>query len=750
MLKSVLPLETEYSQQAKALTQGLFFDVFGFLGIHKVSDKYYQIRVFKPGALAIELYLLEQALTIAMVSVENSGLFIVTIDSTKIAQGYQLQITYPQLTVIEHDVYSFPGSIEPQALYLFCEGNLERAYRHFGCQQIRLNGVAGSRFAVWAPDAQRVSVIGDFNAWDNRIHVMRRPKESGLWELFIPELVIGSFYKFDLLTSSGACIQKADPFAFRSQLSPDTASIITEHGTYHWQDAHWMSARVNRQATEQAILIYELHLGSWKHFSGESDKRVTYKGLVDELLPYIQEMGFTHIQFMPLNEFPFDGSWGYQPIGLFAATARFGHPDDLRYFIDCCHQAGIGVLLDWVPGHFPCDSHGLAQFDGSYLYEHADPRQGFHPDWQTLIYNYQRHEVKSFLLSNALYWLDEFHFDGLRVDAVASMLYLDYSRDEGEWLPNHLGGRENLAAVAFIQQINKSCYRAFPGVMMIAEESTSWPGVTQNVEEQGLGFGFKWNMGWMNDSLSYMAREPVHRRYHHQEMTFSLMYAFSENFILALSHDEVVHGKRSLLEKMPGDDWQKFANLRAYYGFMWAHPGKKLLFMGGEFAQRCEWQYQQSLDWHLLTYPAHQGIQRLVKSLNQLVTSHSALYQEDHQQQGFQWINAETSQQSVFSFCRSSSTELVLVVSNMTPHRYCSYRLGVPHKGDYRLLLNTDAVEFGGSGALETETDGDGKGSRAQLFGAQALPWDNRAHSIELVLPPLATVFLQYCQSERS
>jgi len=616
-----------------------------------------------------------------------------------------------------------------------------------GSHELEVDKVKGTHFVVWAPDASRVSLVGDFNYWDGRHHVMRKHPGSGVWEIFLPNVTAGASYKYEIADKNGHLQPlKADPYALSMQLAPETASKVIHDSTYQWQDEQWMDKRATApNHYHGAVSIYEVHLGSWKRNAeentdaGHSPAYLTYRELAEQLVPYVVEMGFTHLQLMPVSEFPFDGSWGYQPIGLFAPTARFGNTEDFKYFVDSCHKAGIGLLLDWVPGHFPTDEHGTGKFDGSCIYEHEDLRQGFHPDWQTLIYNYGRSEVQSYLISNANYWLDQFHIDGLRVDAVASMLYLDYSREAGEWLPNIHGGRENLEAIELLQQVNTRSYLKNPGVMMIAEESTAWPGVSKPVEDGGLGFGFKWNMGWMNDSLKYMERDPIHRQHHHNEMTFSLVYSFSENFVLPLSHDEVVHGKGSLLNKMPGDDWQKFANLRAYYGFMWTHPGKKLLFMGCEFAQRDEWNHDQSLDWHLLEHDSHKGVQSLIRDLNHTYKNVPALHELDCDGSGFEWIDSQNSQQSILIYLRKGKegTAPALVVVNLTPTKYENYCVGVPLSGYYRECLNTDSSIYGGS---NVGNDG-GVNSQNNAYAGQ----DNR---VTLSIPPLSTMIFEWQKND--
>ncbi len=627
--------------------------------------------------------------------------------------------------------YSSQMFVTDQDLYLFSRGEQERAYQFMGAHHRQIDGIDGVHFVVWAPAASAVSVTGDFNGWNQSSHPLHCLGDSGVWETFVPGIVAGMHYKYCIVDSRGNTLPlKADPYAQEMQLRPDNASMVPYATKFKWKDSKWMKARKSSAGHESSLLIYEVHLGSWRR--NNDNRFLNYQELAKQLVAYVKELGFTHIQLMPVSEYPFDGSWGYQPIGLFAPTRRFGSPDEFRFFVDHAHRQGIGVLLDWVPAHFPSDDHGLGNFDGTSLYEHADPRKGFHPDWNTLIFNYGRAEVVSYLLSNAIYWLQEFHLDGLRFDAVASMLYLNYSRKEGEWLPNQHGGFENLEAIQLLRNVNERVHLHFPGVLMIAEESTAWPGVTDFTSRGGLGFGFKWNLGWMNDTLSYMSRDPIHRKYHHKEMTFGLLYAFSESFVLALSHDEVVHGKRSLLEKMPGDDWQKFANLRAYFGFMWAHPGKKLLFMGDEFAQRNEWNHDNSLDWHLLEHASHQGVSRLVGDLNTLCKDLPALHELDDDNYGFEWIDADGSGLCVFIFLRRSrlTGQLLIAVCNMTPSVHHNFRIGVPAGGVYREAMNTDSHFYGGSGA----------GNLGAVI-SQAQGCHGRSDSIVVTLPPLASIY---------
>jgi 1,4-alpha-glucan branching enzyme len=595
---------------------------------------------------------------------------------------------------------------------------------------MEVNGHAGVLFSVWAPNAQRVSVVGDFNGWDGRLHPMRKRVEAGIWEIFIPGVGEEAHYKFELRNCFGQATLKGDPFAFFSQHGLQTASLVFNLERFSWSDREWMEARRTRQWHKEPVSIYEVHLGSWARVPEENNRYLSYREFSDRLIKYVQEMGFTHIELMPVAEHPFDGSWGYQVTGYYSPTSRYGNPDEFREFVDRCHQAGIGVILDWVPGHFPKDAYGLAQFDGTHLYEHADPRQGEHQDWGTLIFNYGRNEVRNFLIGNALFWLDEYHIDGLRVDAVASMLYLDYSRQAGAWIPNVHGGRENLEAIYFLKRFNEVSYERFPGIMTVAEESTAWPGVSRPTFLGGLGFGFKWNMGWMHDFLVYMSREPVHRKYHQGDITFSLLYAFQEHFILVLSHDEVVHGKGALLNKMPGDPWQKFANLRMFYAWMYSYPGKKLLFMGGEFGQWQEWNHDRSLDWHLLQFPMHDGLRRLVQHLNYLYKSEPALWQLDDSYEGFEWIDFHDAESSVVAYVRKAQNgpNLIFIV-NATPVPRHAYRIGAAGEGWYEEILNTDAETYGGSNVGN--------------FGgvhADAITWQGQSHSISVNLPPLGVV----------
>ncbi len=630
---------------------------------------------------------------------------------------------------LTYDPYCFPPYISDLDLHWFNEGRHFHLYRVLGAHRKRIDSISGVLFAVWAPNAERVSVVGSFNQWDGRRHPMRR-RIHGVWELFIPGLKAGVLYKFELRTRpKGMIMLKSDPFAQQFECRPATASIIADETPYPWQDHAWLSSRRTWDWLHQPLSIYEVHLGSWRR--GEHGELLNYRDIAHQLVEYVKELGFTHIELMPITEHPLDDSWGYQTTGYFAATSRFGTPADLRYFIDYCHQHHIGVILDWVPAHFPKDAHGLARFDGSALYEHLDPRQGEHRDWGTLIFNYGRFEVKNFLLASAVYWLEEFHMDGLRVDAVASMLYLDYSRPHGEWIPNKYGGNENLDAIDFLRELNEISHTQHPGTIMIAEESTSWPQVTRPSWVGGLGFSMKWNMGWMHDTLTYMNKQPIYRQYHHDLLTFGLLYAFQENFILAFSHDEVVHGKRSLLDKMPGDAWQRFANLRLLYTYMWTYPGKKLLFMGCEFAQGLEWNHKTALDWYLLERSVHRGVQRLVSDLNALYRSRRCLYDGDFEQRGFEWIDCHDAPQSVISYLRKGPMryDITVVVLNFTPVVRYQYRIGVPFDGMYREILNSDSEYYGGSNV----------GNAGQLQ-AQDVPWMGRPFSLLVTLPPLAGI----------
>ncbi len=633
------------------------------------------------------------------------------------------------------DAYRFGPVLGEIDEYLLGEGTHRRLWTVLGAHLREHEGESGVHFAVWAPNARRVSVVGAFNAWDGRRHVMRRRGATGVWEIFIPEVAEGVPYKYEVIGAHGHALPlKADPVGFGAEHAPATASIVRDIAGYGWKDGDWMAARAARNRRDAPISIYEVHLGSWRRKWDEGGRPLSYREAAEDLVNYAAGMGFTHLEFLPLSEHPFDGSWGYQPVGLFAPTVRHGPPHEFRDLVEAAHRRGLGVILDWVPGHFPADAHGLGRFDGTALYEHEDPREGFHQDWNTLIYNYGRREVANFLISNALYWLEEYHVDGLRVDAVASMLYRDYSRRDGEWLPNVHGGRENLEAIELLRRMNVTVYGEVPGILTAAEESTSFPAVSQPVDAGGLGFGYKWNMGWMNDTLDYMERDPVHRRHHHHQMTFGLVYAFSENFILPISHDEVVHGKGSMLGKMPGvSDAERFANLRAYYGFMWGHPGKKLLFMGQEFGQQAEWNHSADLDWHVAERGLHAGLQTLVRDLNALYRATPALHRRDCEADGFRWIEAEAADISVFAWARfgDPGDPPAVVVANLTPVERSAWRCGLPAAGRWREALNTDSGVYGG-------------GNRGNMGGVQTEPvaWHGLEHSAQLALPPLSTIVL--------
>jgi len=709
-----------------ALLEARHGDPFSVLGLHSDGSERI-VRSVQPGALAVEA--LDAAGAAYPLGEIATGLFEGRVPSMATAP-FRLRIRWPAATQEVDDAYRFGPQLSDFDLHLIGEGRHRRLADVLGAVPCTVDAVAGTRFAVWAPNASQVSVIGDFNSWDRRRHPMRRRHQAGVWELFVPAVGAGARYKYALRDAAGRALpDKADPVARQAEAPPATASIVAPALTVAWSDQAWMATRARRQAVDAPISIYEVHSSSWMR---DDDGRVLdWDGLGDRLLPYVADMGFTHLELLPVTEHPFTGSWGYQPLGLFAPTARHGSPAQFARFVDRCHGAGIGVILDWVPAHFPTDAHGLAAFDGSALYEHADPREGFHQDWNTLIYNHGRHEVRGFLIASALEWLRQFHVDGLRVDAVASMLYRDYSRRAGEWIPNVHGGRENYESIDFLRELNAVVHEVTPGAMMIAEESTAWPGVTAPLDRGGLGFDYKWNMGWMHDSLEYMGRDPVHRRFHHHELTFGLLYAFSEHFVLPLSHDEVVHGKHSLLGRMPGDAWRRFANLRAYFGFMWAHPGKKLLFMGDELAQETEWNHDAALPWASLDDPAHRGVQRWVRDLNRLYVEHPALHARDSDPAGFSWIVGDDADNSVLAWCRSDGRELIVAIVNFTPTPRSDYRIGVPRAGRWRELLNSDAHDYAGSGV--------GNGG---LLASEPIPAHGHADSLHLTLPPLGALLL--------
>ncbi len=719
------------TDEVATFVAGAHPDPFRILGPHRVGDNLV-IRIFRPDAEQVSVSTgptPEQQFPANRL--HREGFFQAVLPEMKRDCAYQVHLTgWDGTEATVRDPYGYGTIMGEIDLHLFAEGNHQNIYHKFGAHLRTIGGVAGVYFAVWAPNAQRVSVVGDCNGWDGRTNPMRRLLGSGVWELFLPHVGEGAHYKFEIRTPGGALLLKSDPFAFFGQHGIATASLVYNLERYQWNDAQWMDARRRREYPKSAVSIYEVHLGSWRRKTDEDNRQLSYLELTDTLLPYVVEMGYTHLELLPVAEHPFEGSWGYQVTNYFAPTSRFGTPDEFRHFVDACHQAGIGVIMDWVPAHFPKDAHGLAEFDGTDLYEHADPRQGEHQDWGTLIFNFGRNEVRNFLTGNALFWLDEYHIDGLRVDAVASMLYLDYSRKAGEWIPNAFGGRENLEAVHFLKRTNELCYEHFPGIMTIAEESTAWPGVTRPTYLGGLGFGLKWNMGWMHDFLHYMALDPIFRRFHHNSITFSLMYAFTEHFVLVLSHDEVVHGKGSLINKMPGDEWQQFANLRMFYAWMYGHPGKKLLFMGQEFGQRREWNHDRELDWELNDQPRHDGLRRLVQHLNYVYKAESALWDLDDTHEGFEWIDFHDADNSVVAFMRRSRAgDVIVFVVNATPLVRHGYRLGVPGAGFYREIINTDAATYGGSNV-----------GNMGGFEAETTPWQGRTHSLMVSLPPLATI----------
>jgi 1,4-alpha-glucan branching enzyme len=715
----------------EALVHARHGDPFAVLGPHPVADGTV-IRTFQPDARTVTAA--DRATGVALGDLERihpAGLFHGLLHTG--GAPYVLRIDTGEATRETEDPYAFPLLLGDIDLHLLGEGRHHDLGRCLGAHPMTVDGVRGVRFAVWAPNARRVSVVGDFNAWDGRRHPMRLRHGAGVWELFIPRLLPGTLYKYEILGPEGWVLPlKADPVAWAAEVPPATSSVIADTTPHRWNDAEWMSTQRARQAPRAPISIYEVHAASWLP-GGLPGDRPGWDMLSERLVPYVARMGFTHIELLPIMEHPFGGSWGYQPLGQFAPVARLGPPEAFARFVDRCHRAGVGVILDWVPAHFPTDAYGLAHFDGTALYEHADPREGFHPEWNTAIYNHGRNEVRGFLIGSALHWLEHYHADGLRVDAVASMLYRDYSRKAGEWIPNRYGGRENLEAVSFLQELSRAIIERCPGAVLIAEESTAWPGVTRPADDGGLGFSYKWNMGWMHDTLHYMEEDPVNRRWHHDEMTFGLVYAFSEKFVLPLSHDEVVYGKGSLIRKMPGDEWQRFANLRAYFGFMWTMPGKKLLFMGGEFAQDREWNHDTGLDWQLLDDPRHAGMQKLVRDLNSAYRESGALHARDAEPEGFRWVVVDDRDQSVFAWLRfgEPTDPPALVVSNFTPVPRTAYRIGVPRGGAWREVINTDAAVYGGANM------GNGGAVRADDIASHGLP-----ASVLLTIPPLATVVL--------
>ena len=720
------------SSDMAAIVEARHGNPFAVLGPHEVAPGFFEIRAMLPGARAVSV-LPEGGEPVAMTLADRAGFWVARLPGEH-RPWYRFRIEWPDGTQETRDPYAYGPTPGFEEMWRVRDVGSDAVSRLLGAQPARIGQDEGIHFAVWAPNARRVSVVGDFNGWDGRRHPMRLQHDGGVWELFCPGLREGERYKYEMTGADGSRLEKADPVAFAAEKPPAQASVVTRLPEPDWQDGAWMASRRAGDPRKKPMSIYECHLGSWARVPEEGNRFLTYRELAERLIPYVKDLGFTHIELLPITEFPFDGSWGYQPVSLFAPTSRFGTPEDFVFFVEVAHAAGIGILLDWVPGHYPNDAHGLGLFDGTHLYEHADPRQGYHQDWGTYIYNYGRAEVQAFLVANARFWLERYHLDGLRVDAVASMLYLDYSRKHGEWVPNRYGGNENLEAIDFLRKMNETVYSADPGVVTVAEESTSWPGVSHPTYTGGLGFGFKWNMGWMHDTLLFMSKEPVHRRYHHHSLTFGLLYAFSENFVLPLSHDEVVHGKGSILGKMPGDRWQKFANLRAYYGFMWGHPGKTLLFMGSEFGQEREWNHDRSLDWHLLEDGLHRGVKNLIGDLNRAMRSIPALYERDCEAAGFQWLVADDAENSVIAWLRRGDDpdRIAIVVSNFTPIPREGYRIGVPLPGFYREAVNTDAADYGGSNM--------GNGGGVTAAGAES---HGHAYSLNLTIPPLATLILE-------
>jgi 1,4-alpha-glucan branching enzyme len=721
------------TQELDAIVRHEHSDPHTVLGPHEAVGGVV-VRAYRPAARGVRVQL-DEGSRVELEQIHPGGVFEGLIDGAELPIRYELEVDYAtegRFTI--RDPYAYAPTLGELDLHLMGEGRHKEIYEKLGAHVVEHEGVRGTAFAVWAPAARAVSVVGDFNSWDGRLHAMRALGLNGIWELFLPDVGAGARYKYEILTAGGELALKADPYAQETEHPPKTASVVTEsRHTWSQADAEWLAARRVETPLGRPVSIYEVHLSSWRLNTLEGNRPLTYLELADELAAYVTDLGFTHVELLPVMAHPFSGSWGYQVTGYYAPTPRHGSPDDLRSFIDRMHEHGIGVILDWVPAHFPRDEFALARFDGTALYEHDDPRRGAHPDWGTLVFNYGRHEVRNFLIANALFWLREYHVDGIRVDAVASMLYLDYSRGAGEWVPNEFGGREDLDAVAFLRELNEVIHADEPGVISTAEESTAWPGVSRPTYLGGLGFGFKWNMGWMHDTLSYFQQDPIYRRFHHHELTFSLMYAFSENFILPLSHDEVVHGKGSLIGKMAGDHWQKLANLRALYAYTWAHPGKKLLFMGGELAQEREWGHERSLDWHLLEQPGHAGIQALVRDLNRTYRGEAALWELDADPAGFWWLEPNDADSNVVAFARASrgAERVVVFIANLSPIPREGYRLGLPRAGRWREAINTDSGHYGG-------TDTGNMGG----VEAEPVPWHGQPVSAEVTLPPLAAIWL--------
>ncbi len=715
-----------------ALLYGHHGAPFDLLGPQTVSDDRVSIRIFRPSAKAVSLVLEDTGIPVAMNRLRDEGFFEVTVPGEMPVRYRCIATTHDGRDENFYDPYMFAPTLTDYDLHLFGEGRLLYSYDKFGAHLDEVAGVKGVRFAVWAPNAWRISVVGNFNGWDARAHPMRKHASAGVFELFIPGLSAGEIYRYDLRSQlNDYYAQKSDPYGFFSERRPNNASVVADL-SYSWGDDAWMTKRAATTHLNAPMATYEVHPGSWRRKA--DGEWLNYRELAHELAAYVREIGYTHIELMPVSEHPLDASWGYQTTGYYAPTSRYGTPADFKYFVDYMHQQGIGIILDWVPAHFPKDGHSLSYFDGTHLYEHADPRQAEHPDWGTYIFNYGRNEVRNFLISNALFWLKEYHIDGLRVDAVSSMLYLDFSRKAGEWIPNQYGGRENLEAISFLKEFNEVVHSEAPGAFTVAEESTSWPMVSRPTYLGGLGFTFKWNMGWMHDTLDYAHIDPVFRRYHHNRVTFSLFYAFSENFVLSLSHDEVVHGKGSLVNKMAGDWWQKFASLRLLFGYQYTHPGKKLNFMGAEFAQWAEWSETRALDWHLLKWPTHTGVQAWMRDLNHFYQAQPALYQEDFDAKGFHWIEANDAEQSVFTYLRFATdpADFLVIACNFTPVPRHGYRLGVPEAGHYAELLNSDSGHYGGGNV------GNNGG-----VDAEAIPWHSQPHSLNLTIPPLGIVVLK-------
>ena len=724
------------NEEISALVNAEMHDPFRFLGMHELNEEEVVVRALNPEAENVWVVADRLDKDIKLEKIADEGLFEGVIKASEIFdyelkfknyEGYEWQLKDP---------YSYFPVLTDEDLYFFGQGKHYEIYKKMGASVITHQGTEGTHFAVWAPNAQRVSVVGNFNHWDGRTHQMRVLGSSGIWEIFIPGLPEGEIYRFEIKSQAGDLLLKSDPYALYSEMRPANASITYSlEDKYEWEDDEWLEKREETDWLDQPISVYEVNLSSWARVPEEDDRFLTYHELADKLVEYVKEHNYTHVELMPVAEHPLDESWGYQITGYYSVTSRFGKPEDFMYLVDQFHQHDIGVILDWVPGHFPKDGHGLGRFDGSALYEHLDPRLGEHPDWGTYIFNYGRNEVKNFLLANAYFWLEEFHIDGLRVDAVASMLYLDYGRDDGEWIPNKYGERENLEAIDFLREFNELTHGEFPGTLTIAEESTSWGGVTAPTYAGGLGFTLKWNMGWMNDSLEYIQKDPIHRKYHHGDLTFSMVYAFSENFMLVLSHDEVVHMKNSMLDKMPGDYWQKFANLRLFYSYMYAHPGKNLMFMGGEFGQWEEWSVNESLDWNLLEYEPHQKMLDFVSDLNEVYQENNALWEIDFNYDGFEWISSDDSENSILSFVRKGeeADEFIVCVFNFTPVERHNYRVGVPKSGVYEEILNSNNDDYWGSGIVNEEK-----------IKSEKYEHDGRKHSIEITLPSLSGVYFKY------